>query len=70
MMQWSMTNDPPGGIAGSISMDAAAAAIGLTIPAEYRSAVQEDLNRLAAIASFLTQFPLGQEIEAAPVFQP
>lgn len=51
-------------------LDAAAAKIGITINAANRPAVSEDLNRIGAIAQFLMEFPLNQNVEAAPVFQP
>ncbi len=51
-------------------MDSASTQIDLPIPASEREAVNEDLNRIAGIAKFLMQFPLGQDIEAAPVFRP
>ena len=35
-----------------------------------RAAVIEDLSRIGTIAQFLMEFPLPQEVEAAPVFQP
>jgi hypothetical protein len=51
-------------------LEAAAAQIGLKIDPENLTGVKEDLGRIAAIAEFLTQFPLSQSVEAAPVFQP
>jgi hypothetical protein len=51
-------------------LEAASAQIGLSIDGKERQAVKEDLNRIAAIAGFLMQFPLSQDVEAAPVFQP
>ena len=51
-------------------LNAAASEIGLRIAAENRTAVNEDLNRLANMAGFLMQFPLSQDVEAAPVFRP
>jgi hypothetical protein len=51
-------------------LEAASREIGLTIDESHRASVGEDLNRMAAIAGFLMQFPLNQEVEAAPVFQP
>jgi hypothetical protein len=51
-------------------LDAASAEIGLSIDRAERQAVKEDLTRIEAIAGFLMQFPLSQNIEAAPVFQP
>ena len=50
-------------------MDAAAARIGLPIPAASRREVEDDLSRITTIAGFLMEFPLDQSIEAAPVFQ-
>jgi hypothetical protein len=50
-------------------MRAAAAEIGLPIAPEDESGVKEDLARIANIANFLMQFPLSQDVEAAPVFQ-
>jgi AtzH-like/1-carboxybiuret hydrolase subunit AtzG-like len=51
-------------------LDVASAQIGLSIGAEYRADVNGDLGRLAGVAGFLMQFPLAQDVEAAPVFQP
>jgi hypothetical protein len=51
-------------------LKAAAAAIGLKIADEYKAEVNENLSRVAAMAEFLLQFPLSQEVEAAPVFYP
>ncbi len=51
-------------------LNAASARIGLGIDAEYQVDVNEDLARLAGVAGFLMQFPLPQDVEAAPVFQP
>jgi len=51
-------------------LKAASTEIGLNIDAEYQADVKGDLNRMAGIAGFLMQFPLGQDVEAAPVFQP
>ena len=51
-------------------MEAAAAQLDLPIDPKSRAAVNDDLTRLSAIARFLMEFPLPQEIEAAPVFEP
>jgi len=48
----------------------AARQIALPIRSEDFEHVTEDMVRIAAIADFLMQFALAQEIEAAPVFQP
>ena len=49
---------------------AAADAIGLAIAPEYLAGVAVELARIAAIAEFVTAFPLDQSVEAAPVFKP
>jgi len=51
-------------------LDATAARIGLQVPPANRAAVNEDLQRIGHIAEFLMNFPLAQDIEAAPVFRP
>ena len=51
-------------------LEAASVQIGLPIDAASRAAVNDDLARLSSIAQFLMDFPLGQDIEAAPVFEP
>jgi len=51
-------------------IEAVSARIGLDIDPATRAAVNEDLNHISAIAGFLMEFPLSQDVEAAPVFQP
>jgi hypothetical protein len=51
-------------------VDAAAAKLGVSINSANREAISGDLNRIGAIASYLMEFPLNQEIEAAAVFRP
>ena len=51
-------------------LEAASVQIGLPIDPKSRSAVNDDLGRLKAVAQFLMEFPLAQDVEAAPVFQP
>jgi hypothetical protein len=62
-----MTNKP--GRAENL-MDAAAAAIGLEIAAAHRPGVIANLDRIAAMAELVMGFPLPDEVEPAPVFQP
>jgi hypothetical protein len=50
--------------------EAASAQLGIPIDGQDRAAVNEDLSRIAAIAGFLMQFPLSQNIEPALVFHP
>lgn len=59
-----------GGQAEAAYLKAASAEIGLGIDAGYQTDVTGDLKRLARVAEFLMQFPLPQDVEAAPVFQP
>ncbi len=49
---------------------ATAEMIGLNIADRHVGAVEEDFARAAQIAAFLMEFPLQQDVEAAPVFQP
>jgi hypothetical protein len=49
---------------------AASAEVNLRIDPAYQTDANADLKRMADIAGFLMQFPLGQDVEAAPVFQP
>jgi len=53
-----------------VYLEAVSSSIGLDISADNRAGVLENLDRIAAIAEFLTQFPLDQAIEVAPVFRP
>jgi hypothetical protein len=54
----------------STFVDQSARLIGLPIPAEYRQAVIDNFERIAAIAQLVTEFPLPEDIEIAPVFEP
>ena len=51
-------------------MRAAAKQIALPIPEEDLALVNDDMARISAIAAFLMEFPLDQDVEAAPVFVP
>lgn len=50
-------------------LEATAAHIGLAVAPEYRAGVNDDLSRISTIAGFLMDFPLPQDVEAAPVFR-
>ena len=50
-------------------LDAAAAALELPIAPEHRAGVIVNLERLAAMARLVMEFPLADEIEPAPVFR-
>lgn len=51
-------------------VDQAAALIGLPIPSEYHQSVVENFERIAAVAQLVLEFPLPEEIEPAPKFEP
>ena len=47
-----------------------AAHVGLSIAPADRLAVAQQLSGLLAVARLVTEFPLPDEVEAAPVFRP
>jgi len=49
---------------------ASAAAIGLSIAPAHQPGVVANLERIAAMARLVMEFPLPEEIEPAPVFEP
>jgi len=51
-------------------VDAAAEKIGLPIREEDRHDVEEEMKRISSIAQVMLEFPLEQNSEAAPRFQP
>jgi hypothetical protein len=51
-------------------VDQAARIIGLEIPAEYHAGVVQNFERIAAIAQPVMEFPLPEDIEIAPIFEP
>jgi hypothetical protein len=50
-------------------VDAAAAAIGLPLDPAHRPGVILNLARIAEMAALFMDFPLPDEIEAAPVYE-
>lgn len=44
--------------------------IALPLAPEYRPSVVDNFTRIAAIATLVMEFPLPEEMEAAPVFEP
>ncbi len=54
----------------STFVDQTARLIGLPIPADYRQGVIDNFERIAAIAHLVTEFPLPEDTEIAPVFEP
>ncbi len=53
----------------SAYLDQAAGLVGLEIAEAHRPGVIENLERLAAVARLVADFPLPDDLEAAPVFQ-
>jgi hypothetical protein len=51
-------------------VDAAAAVIGLKIDPAHRPGVLANFERIAQLAALVAEFPLDEDIELAPVFQP
>ena len=51
-------------------VDANAAAIGLPIAAEFTPGVLVNFERIAHLAQSVMAFPLGEDVEPAPVFNP
>jgi Protein of unknown function (DUF4089) len=47
-----------------------AAAIGLPLPPERKAAVAQQLAGLLAAAALVLDFPLPEDVEPAPVFEP
>ncbi len=53
----------------SAYLDQAAGLVGLDIDDAYRPGVIENLQRLAGVARLVVDFPLPDDLEAAPVFE-
>jgi len=51
-------------------VDQAAALIGLPIPPECHQSVVENFDRITTVAQLFLDFPLPEDIEIAPVFEP
>ncbi len=51
-------------------VDQMALLLDLEIRDEYRDGVVENFERISAIANLVNSFPLPENIEVAPVFQP
>jgi len=44
--------------------------VGLPLQPDHRPGVIENFARITAIAQLVTEFPLPEEIEVAPIFEP
>ncbi len=51
-------------------IDRTAELINLPLEPEHRPGVIVNFERIAAIAQLVTEFPLPEDIEVAPVFEP
>jgi hypothetical protein len=51
-------------------VDAAATLVGLSLDPAHRPGVVLNIQRIAQMAALFTEFPLPDETEPAPVFQP
>jgi hypothetical protein len=51
-------------------VDRMAELMDLPIDSDYRPGVVDNITRIAAIAQLVNEFPLPDNIEAAPVFEP
>ncbi|PSB20587.1 DUF4089 domain-containing protein [Phormidesmis priestleyi ULC007] len=51
-------------------VDRIAALVGLPLNPDHRPGVVANFERIQAIAQLVMEFPLPEEIEAAPVFEP
>ncbi|WP_375505555.1 DUF4089 domain-containing protein [uncultured Nostoc sp.] len=51
-------------------VDLMALLLDLQLKDEYRDGVVENFERIRAIANLVNSFPLAEDIEVAPVFEP
>jgi hypothetical protein len=51
-------------------VDQMAAVVDLPIPAEYRDGVVLNFERICTVAQLVLEFPIPEDIEVAPVFEP
>lgn len=51
-------------------VDQTALLLGFNLPEEYRNGVIQNFERIQVIAKLVNEFPLPEDIEAAPVFEP
>lgn len=51
-------------------VDQMAAVVGLPLEPEHRPGVIDNFARIMAIAALVNDFPLLEDVEAAPIFEP
>lgn len=54
----------------ALFVDQMAAIVGLPLQPEYRQGVIDNFVRIMAVAQLVNEFPLTEEVEVAPVFEP
>ncbi|BAS57260.1 hypothetical protein NIES2135_33840 [Leptolyngbya boryana NIES-2135] len=59
-----MTNDP------EKFVEVMSEVVAMPIPDEYRESVVANFQRIQTVAQLVLEFPLPEEIEIAPVFEP
>ncbi|OLP17139.1 DUF4089 domain-containing protein [Leptolyngbya sp. 'hensonii'] len=63
-----MTKEKPDAVADYV--DRTAALMDLPLQPEHRPGVIANLTRITEIARLVTEFPLSEDIEIAPIFKP
>lgn len=54
----------------TVLVDQLAALVALPLQPEHRSSVADNFARIVAIAQLVNEFPLPDDIEIAPIFEP
>jgi hypothetical protein len=54
----------------AIVVEHLAVLVNVPLAPEHRPGVVENFSRIVAIAQLVTEFPLPEDVEVAPVFQP
>jgi hypothetical protein len=58
------------GFDAGVYVDQVSLLLDLPINSEYRDGVVANFERIMAIANLVNSFPLPEEVEAAPIFEP
>ncbi len=65
-----MTDEPNQPIDPALFVDQMAAIVELPLQPEHRQGVVDNFARIMAVAQLVNEFPLTEEVEIAPVFEP
>jgi hypothetical protein len=65
-----MSEQQGSGLEVKVYIEQTAKLLDLPIPQECEQGVMDNFVRMQAIAALVTEFPLPDDIETAPVFQP